>query len=65
MPISEETLHRWVEETYGPYLSAQEIERLMPYVRRQIEVSDRLREFDLGRGDPLRTHYIRDRRLIP
>jgi len=65
MPISEETLRRIVEETYGRYLSAQEIEQLMPYVRRQIEVSERLRELDLGRGDPIRTHYIRDRRLVP
>lgn len=65
MAISEETLRRMVEETFGRYLSAQEIEQLMPYVQRQLEISCRLQELDLGRGDPFRTHYIRDRRLGP
>jgi hypothetical protein len=46
-------------------LTNDEIERLIPLVSRQFDVSERLAELDLGGLDPRSTQYITDRRLSP
>ena len=64
MDISESTIRRMVEETFGNYLSPEELGELISHVRRHFEVSKELQELDLGGEDPYTTNYIRDRRLV-
>jgi len=65
MKMSEVTVRRMVEETFGHELSQVEIDQLLPHVLRQLESNRELQELDLGGEDPHTTHYIRDRRLVP
>ena len=46
-------------------LTGDEVERLVPMVRRQYQVSEELAALDLGGLDPRGTQYITDRRLTP
>ena len=63
--VSDATIRTLIEETYGDHLSPDEIETLLPYVRRQFESSQKLSELDLGELDPRGMNFISDRRITP
>jgi len=63
--VSDATIRTLIEETYGDHLSSDEIETLLPYIRRQFESSQKLSELDLGELDPRGMNFISDRRITP
>ncbi|MBL75505.1 MAG: hypothetical protein CL763_01035 [Chloroflexi bacterium] len=65
MTLNESTVRQLIEDLYGDQLTSDEIEKLVPMVKRQYEISDRLEALDLGGLDPRATQYITDRRLVP
>lgn len=65
MSVSDATIRTLIQEMYGDHLSPDEIEALLPYVRRQFESSQKLSELDLGELDPRGMNFISDRRITP
>ena len=62
---SDDTIRRLILDQFGDALTGDEVERLVPMVRRQYQVSEELAALDLGGLDPRGTRYITDRRLAP
>jgi hypothetical protein len=62
---SDETIRGLILDQFGDALDGDEVERLLPLVRRQYQVSEQLAAIDLGGLDPRGTQYITDRRLTP
>jgi hypothetical protein len=65
MALHEDTVRQLILDLFKDQLTNDEIERLIPLVSRQFDVSERLAELDLGGLDPRSTQYITDRRLSP
>ena len=63
--VSDATIRKLIEETYGDHLSPDEVETLLPYVRRQFDSSQKLADLDLGELDPRVMNFINDRRITP
>jgi len=62
---SDDTIRGLIRDQFGDALTGDEVERLVPMVRRQYQVSEELAALDLGGLDPRGTQYITDRRLTP
>jgi len=62
---SDDTIRGLILDQFGDALTGDEVERLVPMVRRQYQVSEELAALDLGGLDPRGTQYITDRRLTP
>lgn len=62
---SDDTIRGLILDQFGDVLTGDEVERLVPMVRRQYQVSEELAALDLGGLDPRGTQYITDRRLTP
>ena len=65
MALNEDTVRQLILDLFNGQLTNDEIEKLIPLVNRQFDVSARLAELDLGGLDPRNTQYITDRRLSP
>ena len=62
---SDDTIRGLILDQFGDALTGDEVERLVPMVRRQYQMSEELAALDLGGLDPRGTQYITDRRLTP
>ena len=65
MPASDELIRRMIEARFAGKLSPEDVEALLPYVRRMQATSERLAAFPLEGLDPRFMSYISDRRLAP
>lgn len=65
MPASDDLIRRMIEARFAGRLSPDEVEELLPYVRRGQATSERLAAFPLEGLDPRQTPYISDKRLAP
>ena len=65
MPASDDLIRRMIEARFAGRLSLEDIEALVPYVRRAQATSERLAAFPLEGLDPRLMTYISDRRLSP
>ena len=63
--LSDETIRALILEQFGNLLDERDIVRLMPLIRRQYDVSEKLASFDFGGLDSGSTEYITDRRITP
>lgn len=65
MPASDDFLRRLIETQFTGRLAPDEVEALLPYVRRMQAMSERLAAFPLEGLDPRLMTYISDNRLTP
>ncbi len=65
MPASDDLIRQLIEARFAGKLSPEEVEALLPYVRRGQATSERLAAFPLEGLDPRLVSYISDKRLAP
>lgn len=65
MPASDDLIRQLIQTRFAGKLSPEEVEVLLPYVRRGQATSERLAAFPLEGLDPRQMPYISDRRLTP
>ena len=65
MPAADGLIRQMIEARFAGKLSPEEVETLLPYVRRGQSMSERLAAFPLEGLDPRLVSYISDKRLEP
>ena len=65
MPAPDDLIRQLIEARFAGRLSPEDVEALLPYVRRSQATSERLAVFPLEGLDPRQMSYISDKRLTP